>query len=487
MPSSRLNPHFTMLAAICALAAISVPTVHSAYLPLDIEDASVIASKMPVLASKPNHLASVMRPGPLRSSHHDPEQATHREHHATTHAQSALHPTVTAAQESEQATHHEHHTHTTTHAQRTNLVTSATSHAAAPRASPASPQRTADGGAQSRGKRWGRNIRHTFCETLVLDLLNPLLLFEEIEDALSRTDPQSQGLVQRGPDERAPQVAFDVSHIGLDMHGERDFKQSPVVFSGEHDDGEGGVVSGTQRDQQSDLDGAAKQTWSTSDSTETATATVTLPPGSVALYTASTGVSPAIAELASGNSLGPTQPSSAALPTITASDAGDADANIAAAGPSSWSTYTGCHHPYLIWSLHSIEDAKAAPRGDENRLIPETPPMPISQWIDLLLIEDYRAPAPEVAPERAPTFLEPDDLSPLEEPPFPADPSASQAHELLDSVAAFEVSAVYSALQPRRSQAASVDVCDESGGSDCRELEAAMSCSRRINNNNYTH
>ncbi|KZP28696.1 hypothetical protein FIBSPDRAFT_947523 [Athelia psychrophila] len=75
-----------------------------------------------------------------------------------------------------------------------------------------------------------------------------------------------------------------------------------------------------------------------------------------------------------------------------------------------------------------------------------------------MLIEDYRAPAPEVAPERAPTFLEPDDLSPLEEPPFPADPSASQAHELLDSAAAFEVSAVYSALQPRRSQAAPVCV-----------------------------
>ncbi|KZP28697.1 hypothetical protein FIBSPDRAFT_1039441 [Athelia psychrophila] len=213
MPSSRLTQRFTMLAAICALAAISAPTVHSAYLPLDIEDASVIASKIPISASKANHLASVMRPRPLPSSHRDPEQATHREHHATTHAQSALHPAVTGARESEQATHREHHTTTRAQSAPHPATTGAPTSSHLPLPMPlllALPQHIlADQPTTGRRAEGSGGEGPTVTPTLVLDLLNPLLLFEEIEDALSRTDPQSQGLAQRGPGEHAPQAAFE--------------------------------------------------------------------------------------------------------------------------------------------------------------------------------------------------------------------------------------------------------------------------------------
>ncbi|KZP28694.1 hypothetical protein FIBSPDRAFT_1039438 [Athelia psychrophila] len=260
MPSSRITQRFTMLAAICALAAISAPTVHSAYLPLDIEDASVIASKIPVSASKANHLASAIRPGPVQSSHREPGQATHREHHATTHVQSALHPTVTGVKESEQATHHEHHTTTRAQSASYPAVTGAPTSSRLPLPMPlllALPQhllKEQPRSAEDSGGEGSSVTPRKLGETPVLDLLNPLLLFEEIADALSRADPQSQSLAQRGPGEHVPQAAFD-AHVGLETHGQRDSKQNPVISSGEHGTGGEGAGSGMRKREGKGADG----------------------------------------------------------------------------------------------------------------------------------------------------------------------------------------------------------------------------------------
>lgn len=79
----------------------------------------------------------------------------------------------------------------------------------------------------------------------MLDLLDPLLLFEEIGDALSRSDPPN--VAQRGPGEHVSQAAFDAPHTGLDEHRKRDSKQSPIIFSVEHSNSEEGVVSGMRK------------------------------------------------------------------------------------------------------------------------------------------------------------------------------------------------------------------------------------------------